>query len=75
MPGMTKTRLWLPFAALAAFALATTGCPQKGPAQKAGEKIDQTLDKLTHPNEGPMERAGRKLDEQYEKTKEAVEGK
>jgi hypothetical protein len=62
-------------AALAAAALAATGCPEKGPAQKAGEKIDETVDKLTHPNEGGLERAGRKVDEQAEKAKEAVQEK
>ncbi|HTO53856.1 MAG TPA: hypothetical protein VMR50_10755 [Myxococcota bacterium] len=59
-------------AALAALGLCMTGCPEKGAAQKAGEKIDETVDKLTHPNEGPMEKAGRKMDETYEKAKEAV---
>jgi hypothetical protein len=76
MSRMRKTRApGLLFAVLAAAALAATGCPEKGPAQKAGEKIDETVDKLTHPNEGGMERGGRKLDEQYEKAKEAVKEK
>ena len=61
--------------AIATLALGSTACPEKGPAEKAGEKIDETVDKLTHPNEGPMERAGRKLDEEYEKAKEAVKEK
>jgi hypothetical protein len=59
-------------AALAALALCMTGCPQKGAAEKAGEKIDETVDKLAHPNEGAMEKAGRKMDETYEKAKDAV---
>jgi hypothetical protein len=58
--------------AIVGLALANTGCPEKGAAQKAGEKIDETVDKLTHPNEGAMEKAGRKMDETYEKTKEEV---
>jgi len=70
----TRTSGFL-FAALAALALAATGCPEKGPAQKAGEKIDETVDKLTHPNEGTLERAGRKVDEQVEKAKEGVKDK
>ena len=57
---------------LAVAGLALTGCPEKGPAEKAGEKIDETVDKMTHPNEGAMEKAGRKMDEGYEKAKEAV---
>lgn len=66
-------RIALAFA-VAALALAGTACPDKGPAEKAGQKIDEAVDKLKHPNEGPMEKAGRKLDEEYEKAKEAVSG-
>jgi hypothetical protein len=58
--------------AVIALALGSTGCPEKGPAEKAGEAVDETVDKLTHPNEGPMEKAGRKMDEAAEKAKEAV---
>jgi uncharacterized protein YjbJ (UPF0337 family) len=53
-------------------------CEQKGPAEKAGEKIDQTVEKAqekiedaTKP-EGPMEKAGKKIDETVEDTKEAI---
>ena len=53
-------------------------CEQKGPAEKAGEKIDQTVEKAkdkvedaTKP-EGPMEKAGKKIDESVEDTKEAI---
>lgn len=53
-------------------------CEQKGPAEKAGEKIDETVEKakdkvedVTKP-EGPMERAGKKIDEAVDRTKEAV---
>jgi hypothetical protein len=59
---------------IAGLAFGQTACPEKGTAQKAGEKIDDALDKLKHPNEGPMEKAGRKMDEDYEKAKEAVKG-
>ncbi len=31
--------------ALSAVALATSACPEKGPAEKAGEKIDDAVDK------------------------------
>ena len=31
--------------ALSAIALATSACPEKGPAEKAGEKIDNAIDK------------------------------
>jgi len=53
-------------------------CEQKGPAEKAGEKIDQTVEQAkekiedaTKP-EGPMEKAGKKVDEVVEDTKEAI---
>ena len=32
-------------AALSSVALATSACPDKGPAEKAGEKIDKAVDK------------------------------
>jgi len=64
-------RLALAFA-IAGLALGSTACPEKGPAEKAGEAIDESVDKLTHPNEGAMEKAGRKMDEAAEKAKEAV---
>ena len=31
--------------ALASVGLATSACPEKGPAEKAGEKIDNAIDK------------------------------
>jgi hypothetical protein len=31
--------------ALSSVALATSACPDKGPAEKAGEKIDKSIDK------------------------------
>jgi hypothetical protein len=30
---------------LSSVALATSACPEKGPAEKAGEKIDKAIDK------------------------------
>ena len=56
-------RLALAFA-VAALALGSTACPEKGAGEKAGKAVDDAVDKLTHPNEGPMEKAGRKLDDQ-----------
>lgn len=53
-------------------------CEQKGPAEKLGAQIDQTvekaqekLDEATKP-EGPMEKAGKKIDQVVEDTKEAI---
>ena len=33
--------------ALSAIALATSACPEKGPVEKAGEKVDKAIDKTT----------------------------
>jgi hypothetical protein len=51
----------------------TLACEDKGPMEKAGEKVDETVDKLTHPNEGPLEKAGRKTDEAIDDAKEKVD--
>jgi hypothetical protein len=49
---------------LFSIAIGAPGCDRdKGPMEKAGETIDETVDKITHPNEGPVEKAGRKVDE------------
>jgi hypothetical protein len=54
--------------ALASGALA---CEQeKGPLEKAGEKVDEVVDDITHPGEGPVEEAGRKLGETVDEAKE-----
>ncbi|GAB4510604.1 MAG: hypothetical protein Tsb0026_12680 [Sulfuricaulis sp.] len=66
------------FSASLLIAAGLFACEQKGPAEKAGEKIDQTVEKakdkvedVTKP-EGPMEKTGKKIDEAVDKTKEAV---
>jgi len=53
-------------------------CEKKGPAEKVGEKIDQTVEKakdkvedVTKPD-GPMEKAGEKIDETVDKAKDAM---
>lgn len=38
-------------------------CSESGPAEKAGKKIDDTVEKIKHGDEGPLEKAGRKMDE------------
>ena len=45
MAGMKIIRNLVVVAALSAVALATSACPEKGPAEKAGEKIDKAIDK------------------------------
>ena len=50
------------------------GCHEEGAAEKTGRKLDEAVDKLTHPNEGALEKLGRKTDEAIDEAKEAVEG-
>jgi len=46
MTGMRIVRTLIVVFALASIGLATSACPEKkGPAQKAGEKIDKAVDK------------------------------
>ena len=45
MIGMKIIRNIIIIVALSAVALATSACPDKGPAEKAGEKIDDAIDK------------------------------
>jgi len=60
------------------------GCDTQGPAEKAGEKIDQSVeevkdaaeeagDKLT--GQGPAEELGENMDDSVEEVKEAVTSK
>jgi hypothetical protein len=49
-------------------------CREEGVAEKAGRKVDEAIDELTHPNEGPIEELGRKTDEALEDVKDKLEG-
>lgn len=46
---------------------------EQGPMEKAGEKLDEAVEKITHPDEGALEKAGRKADEAIEDAKEKLE--
>lgn len=62
-------------ALISAFAIAAC---DDGPAERAGEKVDDAGDRIEKTfdaatgNEGAMERAGRTVDEAYEDSKDAV---
>ena len=48
------------------------GCQQKGPAEKAGERIDEAVDNVQHgdfplKHKGPMEKAGESVDDAVKK--------
>jgi hypothetical protein len=45
MSGMKLIRNIIIVVALSTVALATSACPEKGPAQKVGEKVDKAIDK------------------------------
>jgi hypothetical protein len=61
---MSQSRLVGFVAALGVVALLTSACTTKGPAQKAGEKLDDAADKVsdTVNPKGPVEKAGRAID-------------
>ena len=58
-----KTRLLIPVLLLPAFALLSS-CKEKGPAEKIGEQIDKSAEKVKDAVDpkGPVEKAGEKLD-------------
>jgi hypothetical protein len=45
---------------------------EKGPLEKAGEKMDSAVDDVMHPGEGPVERAARKVGEKIDDVKEDI---
>jgi len=51
------------------FTFTATGCKEKGPAEKAGEKVDKTVDKMKDAVDpkGPAEKAGEKIDKALDK--------
>ncbi len=53
--------------------LSLGACREDGAVEKAGKKLDDAVEKLTHPNEGPLEKLGRKTDEAFDDAKEAIE--
>ena len=58
--------------AILAFSLFLVGCQEKGPAEKTGEKIDETVENVEEKinPQGTAEEAGENIDEAVEKTKE-----
>ena len=54
---------------LALLGIGTLGCEQEGPAEKAGKKVDETIEKADE----KMEEAGEKVDDLKEKSGEKLE--
>ena len=53
-----------------------TACEKEGPLERAGENVDEAIEKAAdklEPNEGPAEKAGEKIDEAVEKLGEKIE--
>jgi hypothetical protein len=67
-----RTRLGVLIAGFV-FLLAAPGCREEGPAERAGQRIDEAVEKLRHGDEGAAEEAGRRIDEAVEEMREAVE--
>lgn len=59
-------------ASLPAIVLGLGACEDKGPAESAGQEIDQAVEKAKDAvdPQGPAERAGEKTDDSVEKAKE-----
>ena len=49
------------------------GCQKKGPAEKAGEKLDEKVEQVTGETSDTFEEAGEKLDETVEEVKKEAE--
>lgn len=54
---------------LAAGSLFIAGCSEKGPAEKAGARVDEAVESVKEKLDpaGPAEKAGREIDEAVEK--------
>ncbi|HSM28541.1 MAG TPA: hypothetical protein VK855_10620 [Thioalkalivibrio sp.] len=80
-----RLKYWLPAGAITLFLLA--GCSDPGPAEQAGERVDEAVEETEGTVEeavqeaedtidppGPAERAGRAVDETAEDVRDRVEG-
>ncbi len=49
--------------------VSTVSCREKGPAEKAGESVDKSVEKVkdTIDPKGPLEKAGKKVDNALDK--------
>jgi len=60
-------------AATSAALLLFAACGEEGPGERAGRKVDETIERLRHGDEGTLEKAGRKADETLEEVEAAIE--
>jgi predicted small lipoprotein YifL len=59
--------------AIALMTIGITACQEKGPAEKAGEKIDNAAEDLGNKIEDATDKAGDKLEEAGDKVKDATQ--
>jgi hypothetical protein len=69
MTRSTRVATALAFSLVVAFSGGLLSCKRKGPAEKAGEKMDNAVGKLKEKLDpsGPAEKAGKKLDDAVDK--------
>ena len=48
-------------------------CQEQSSLEKAGEKVDEAVDDITHPGEGSVEEAARKAGEKVDELKDDLE--
>jgi hyperosmotically inducible protein len=78
-PMNKKLKLLAGVALLALVAAASMGCGKKGPAEKAGEKIDEGIESAKDKakdmveEKGPLEKAGEKADSLMDEAGDALE--
>ncbi|MCP5433808.1 MAG: hypothetical protein H6923_11120 [Alphaproteobacteria bacterium] len=71
---MKATWRWtLPAVVPVLLAVGLAACDSEGPAEKAGEQIDETFKKSGDLSDGPFEKAGEDLDEAAEDVKKSVD--
>ncbi|HKZ05711.1 MAG TPA: hypothetical protein VJU81_09610 [Methylomirabilota bacterium] len=65
---MPRSRILAALAGLLALGAVEVAC-DKGPAQKAGEKVDRAIDTDKAIGKGPVEKAGKEIDKAAEDVK------
>ena len=72
---MKRGKTLLTSLAIILLTLGLSACEQEGPAERAGEQVDEAAEraKETVDPKGPAERAGEKADEAMERAEEATE--
>jgi hypothetical protein len=70
---MHRNRIAAAAGLLAALAFAGAGCQEEGPAERAGEAVDEALEDAGEATDEALEDAGEAIEETYEKAKEGTQ--